>query len=106
MKVHKLSEFTKGWFIGDFDPSLLKTSDFEIAMKRYSEGDYEKSHAHKIATEYTLIVKGTVKMNEEFYTAGDIVEIHPGEFTDFKAITNTITVVVKVPCTKNDKFEK
>lgn len=105
MKKHRLNDFTKGWFIGDFDPSLFKTSDFEIAVKQYSTGDFETSHMHKIATEYTVIVKGDVKMNDNFYETGDIIEIGPGEITDFHALTDVTTVVVKIPSSKNDKYE-
>ena len=46
----------KGWFVGDFEPSLYKTQDFEVAVKRYLEGAVEKRHTHKVATEFTVIV--------------------------------------------------
>jgi hypothetical protein len=26
-----------GWIIGNFDPSLLKTNDVEVAIKRYKD---------------------------------------------------------------------
>lgn len=104
MEKYDLNNFFKGWFIGNFEPSLLKTDDFEIAIKRYNKGDYEESHVHKIATEYTLIVSGSVKMNGKCYYADDIIEIKPNEYTDFKCLSKVITCVVKVPCVKNDKY--
>ena len=51
MKIEDIADFTKGWFIGDFEPSLFKTTDFEIAIKSYQKGDTEKEHYHAIATE-------------------------------------------------------
>ncbi|GIU68975.1 MAG: hypothetical protein KatS3mg002_0211 [Candidatus Woesearchaeota archaeon] len=33
MKTAKLSEMTKGWFIGNFEPSLHKTNDVEVGVK-------------------------------------------------------------------------
>ena len=67
MEQHNLNDFIKGWFIGDFKPTLLKTTDFEVGIKRYKVGDSESTHYHKIATEYTIIVEGEVEMNGTKY---------------------------------------
>ncbi len=104
MNKHKLEDFKQGWFIGNFEPSLSKTEDVEIAVKKYQKGDYEPSHHHKIATEYTLILDGQVRMSGEEYGSGEIVVISPGESTDFLAETDVTTVVVKLPCAPNDKY--
>jgi quercetin dioxygenase-like cupin family protein len=104
MEVHKISEMKGGWFIGNFEPSLFKTNDVEVAMKTYSKGAYEEKHYHKIATEYTLIVEGRVRMFGEEYSSGDIIVISPNEATDFEALTDVKTVVVKVPGANNDKY--
>lgn len=37
MKTAKLEDMTKGWFIGNFNPSLLKTNDVEVAVKSYKK---------------------------------------------------------------------
>lgn len=106
MKTARLSEMTKGWFVGNFEPSVYKTDVAEAAIKTYRAGDSEKSHCHKIATEVTAIVSGRVEMNGKSYREGDIVLIEPGEYTDFKSVTDSVTVVVKVPCVANDKYVK
>lgn len=104
MKTFKLNTFTKGWFIGNFTPTLFPTEGFEVAVKRYNAGDYEASHHHKISTEYTIIVSGEVEMNGIKYFADDIIVIEPGESTDFKCLTDVVTTVIKVPFSKNDKY--
>ena len=75
MKVAKLKDMVKGWFVGNFDPTLIKTNDVEVAVKEYKKGDYEEKHYHKIATEITVIVSGRVKMNGIEYSKGDIIVI-------------------------------
>lgn len=95
----------KGWFIGNFEPSLYKTNDVEVGIKKYNAGDYENSHFHKIATEFTVIISGTVEMNGVQYFENEIIKIIPGVITNFKAITDVITVVVKLPGANNDKYE-
>lgn len=106
MRINNLNNFIKGWFIGNFEPSLNKTNDFEISIKRYNKGDIEKSHTHKISTEYTVIIIGEVEMNNVTYKQDDILTIEPGEYTDFKCLSDVITCVVKTPCSKNDKYLK
>ena len=105
MNLSKIGDFTKGWFVGNFDPSLIKTNDVEVAYKEYVKGDHEDAHFHKIATEITLIVEGRVRMNGEEYGSGDVLTIAPGEATDFLCLTDVKTVVVKYPGASDDKYE-
>ena len=97
MKLKKLDDMTKGWFVGNFEPSVLRTNDVEVAVKKYSEGDFEETHYHKIATEITLILSGRAFMFEREFVEGDIVVVEPGDATSFRAITDVVTVVVKHP---------
>ena len=105
MKTAKLEDMVKGWFVGNFEPTLLKTNDVEVAVKSYKKGDYEEKHHHKIATEITVILNGRVKMNGVEYKAGDIVVMEPMEATDFECLKDgTQNVVVKYPGVNNDKY--
>ncbi len=104
MKIGKLRDMKRGWFIGDFEPSLLKTRDCEVAVKSYRHGDHEGKHFHKIATEFTVIIQGKVRMFNQVFSAGDIVVCEPGDATDFEALDDTVNVVVKVPGASQDKY--
>jgi len=105
MKKYNLDKMVGGWFVGDFTPSIVKTKDFEVAVKYYKKNSYENLHHHKVATEITVICKGEVIMNNKKYKEGDIIYIAPGEETDFKAIKDTVTTVVKFPSLTDDKYE-
>jgi len=104
--VAKLSEMTKGWFIGNFSPTVLATEAVEVAVKEYPAGFSEEWHYHKIATEFTVIVSGEVEMNGRRYGKGDIIVIPPGVGTDFRTTTPTVTTVVKLPGAVNDKYTR
>ena len=104
MKTAQLDQMVKGWFVGDFEPSILKSPHVEVAVKHYKAGDKEERHVHRIGTEITVIVAGTVRMNGIKYTSGDIVMLDPGEATDFEALTNATNVVVKTPSARGDKY--
>ncbi len=104
MKLNKLNEMFKGWIVGNFEPSLYKTNDFEVAVKKYKAGDKDEKHYHKVATEITVVVSGMVLMNGVTYNSGDIITIEPGEATDFEALSDSVTTAIKVPCVKDDKY--
>ncbi|MDB3972308.1 hypothetical protein N9400_02605 [Candidatus Thioglobus sp.] len=101
---NNIDNMVNGWFVGNFKPTVLSTNDVEVAVKRYKENDYEEKHFHKIATEITMVVEGKIEMDGSIYQSGDIITINPFTATDFRALTNVITVVVKHPGANNDKY--
>lgn len=106
MKSARLDDMVKGWFVGNFEPTLYRTNDCEVAVKSYIKGDCEKKHFHRVATEITVIVKGRVKMFEQEFGEGDIVVASPGDATAFEALEDSVNVVVKIPGVNNDKYEE
>jgi len=106
MEIIKLSTMTKGWFIGDFEPSLHKTNNFEVAVQFFEAGEYAGWHVHKVAIEFTIIISGNAEMNGKLVKEGDIVVLQPGEGSDFRALTDVTTTVVKTPSVKGDKHLK
>ncbi len=104
MNTFSLEDMTRGWFVGSFAPTALETDTVEVGLKRYKRGEKETRHHHKVATEVTLLVEGEAMMNALIFRSGDIIRIPPGESTDFEALTDLITVVVKVPGATNDKY--
>jgi len=104
MKKYNLTDMKLGWFIGQFVPVAFESNACEVAIKYYNKGDYDKSHYHKIATEITVIVDGKVRMNNITYYKNDIIVIEPNDITDFLALSNATTVVVKIPGVLNDKY--
>lgn len=104
MKIYQLSEMVKGWFVGRFTPSVLQTDAFEAGLKIYKSGDSEQVHFHKIATEITVIASGRVKMCGKEWGPGSIIVLSPGDITDFIAIEDTHTIVIKVPSVPDDKY--
>ena len=104
MNHARLGDMVKGWFVGGFEPTALKTDACEVAVKNYSAGEKEDAHYHKIATEVTLILSGRVRMLDQEWCAGDIVVLSPGEVTDFEALSDSTNVVIKVPGALDDKY--
>lgn len=104
MNTSRLEDMINGWFVGAFEPTAHYSEACEVAVKHYSAGDAESAHFHKVATEITLVLNGTVRMCGREFSAGDIVVLQPGEITSFQALTDATNVVVKVPGALNDKY--
>ena len=104
MKVARLDDMVKGWFVGDFEPTLYRTQDVEVGVKRYRAGDSEPAHFHKIATEISVVVQGEVEINGQCFRAGDIIVMETGDVAVFRAVTEAVTAVVKIPGAINDKY--
>lgn len=100
-----VAQMTGGWFVGDFEPSVIRTQAFEVAVKYYQAGDRESRHVHKMADEITVVAQGKVRMSGRTFTTGDIILIPVDEPTDFEVLEPAITVVVKRPSVIGDKYE-
>lgn len=104
MKTARLDEMTRGWFVGDFAPTALRTPTCEAAVRDYRKGNIEAKHLHRIATEVTLVLRGQVRMFDRIFGAGDIVVAEPNDATAFEALTDCTIVVVKTPSCVDDKY--
>jgi quercetin dioxygenase-like cupin family protein len=104
MNSANLGNMIRGWFVGGFEPTAFSTTACEVGVKAYKAGDNEIAHYHKIATEITLVISGTVSMCGQTWSEGDIIIIEPGDITTFEAISDATTVVVKVPGALDDKY--
>ena len=104
MEKYNLDDFVRGWIVGDFEPNIFRTKDFEFMVRYYKKGDSEEKHVHKVADEITVVVSGKFKMNGEALEKGDVVHLSPGDPTDFKCLEDGATAVVKRPSVIGDKY--
>lgn len=104
MKIKKIDDFIKGWFVGDFERALIRTKDFEVAVKYYKKGDTDEVHYHKVADEITVVVYGKCKINDKEYGPGDVIWLEPNDISRFEALEDSANVVVKKPSVMGDKY--
>jgi len=104
MEIRNLSEFNNGWFLGFFDKSIIRTSDFEVAYHIY-QPHIAAPHIHKISTEINLIIRGRMKVGEDILGPTDIFIFRPEEHSDIEFLEETELVIVKMPSVPNDKYE-
>lgn len=105
MKLAKLSDMTKGWFIGDFEPSILRTKDFEVGVVFRPKGLKETPHFHAIATEYNLVISGSFTLNDVEMSEGMLFILEPGETVYPVFHEDTRILSIKTPSVIGDKYE-
>lgn len=109
MKKEPLSNFTNGWFIGKFAPSIAE-EDFEVGLKHYKAGETNPAHCHMQADEITLVLSGSCIFYQNMKgltihaMKGDIIRIDKGEIVNFKALENCELIVIKTRSIIGDKY--
>ena len=104
MKVSKISDMTRGWFIGDFEPSVYKTTQLEVGILTHRKGEQWAAHYHKLGTEYNVLVSGSMRVCDTELTSGDIFVIAPYEIADPIFHEDCTILCVKLPGNTGDKY--
>jgi quercetin dioxygenase-like cupin family protein len=104
MKIEKLNKFTRGWIIGNFEPSLLKTKDFEIGIITHKKGEHWPAHYHKLGTEFNVLISGRMTLCDIELSAGDVFTLEPLEIADPVFHEDCVIICVKVPSDTSDKY--
>jgi hypothetical protein len=103
MEKNRIENFVGGWLIGNFNPSIQRSTELEIGVKFFKAGDTEPSHMQRVATEITILGAGHVRIGSEFLNPGDVLIIPPLEFADFEAFEGGVLTCIKFPSLPNDK---
>lgn len=105
MLVDRLDRMKGGWFVGDFDPSVARTKDFEVGYKLHRKGEHWARHTHKVATEITVLLRGRMKLQGRELVSGDVFVIYPDEIADPEFLEDCEVIIVKFPSVIGDKYE-
>ena len=104
MDVLKLKDMVRGWFIGNFEPSVYKTEDFEVAVMLHPKDQQWPAHYHKLATEINLVLEGRLIIQDQLLVKDDIFIIHPFEVVKPQFLEDCRILVVKTLSIPNDKY--
>lgn len=91
-----------GYFIGNFEDSLYRSGNIEVANRFILKGAIDEGYYRKKDTEIINIITGKLEINGREYKAGDSYRWDPGERIGFYALKNSIFTMVKYPGTPND----
>jgi len=104
MKLYKLSDMHRGWLIGNFEPSILKTEGFEVGVLHHPKGEVWPEHYHKVATEYNILLSGSMNVCDTELKSGDIFVIEPMEVASPTFHEDCTILCIKIPSSPSDKY--
>jgi len=105
MRITKLTDYVRGWFIGNFSPTVLNTKDFEVGVLTHLKDEKWPAHYHKESVEYNVLVTGKMIVHGKELNSGDVFVFEKGEIADPIFLEDCTVVCVKVPSIPSDKFE-
>lgn len=105
MRKFDPERYKGGWFVGDFEPSVWRTSAYEVGYKLHRSGEPWPAHYHEHMDELTFLLEGTMRICGETLTGPVIFELRRGEVADPVFLTDCKVFVVKAPSVPGDKVE-
>lgn len=99
----KLSNFERGWVFGDFSPSLVRSSEFEVCIASHKKCESSTPHYHTASVEYNLIISGEIEVSGRKCVSGDIFIYEKNEISNVRFIEDSTLVVVRIPSAPKDK---
>ena len=104
MEIINCNEYN-GWFVGDFQPALIDSKDFEFGYKRIKAGTRPDYHYHKYKTEYTILLEGKIQLEYSNKIINPITTILllPNEKNDQFFIEDSLILIVNTPSRSKDK---
>ena len=105
MKIIK-AKTLKWWFVGNFEPNLIKNDELEVGIKHIDAGTQPDYHFHKRKKEYTILIKGKIICTDSGLEVkeGDIICLDPFEKNDQLFLEDSIILVINTPSAQNDKY--
>lgn len=104
MRTAKINDMVRGWFIGDFEPSVFRTKDFEVGILTHKKGEVWPKHYHAIATEYNVLIFGKMFICGQTIESGTIFILDPNEVADPVFLEDCTVVTIKTPSVMGDKY--
>ncbi len=104
MQTFDPADMKKGWFVGNFTPSVFRTNLFEVGILEHKAGEFWAPHFHKESDEINYLLEGEMILNDISLVAPVIFVIYKNEIARPTFITDCKIVVIKTPSVPGDKY--
>jgi len=105
VKIFNLDNYTRGWIIGDFEPSLLKNTGVELAVMNRKKGvGVHDFHYHELCTEINVLIKGRMMINDRVIHENEIFVFNPRVPSIYEYLEDCTFVVFKNKSSIYDKI--
>lgn len=99
-----ITQYTRGWLIGDFEPSIKKTKEYEIGLLKHYKDEKWQFHFHAESREINILVSGEMILNNIRLFSGTIFIFEKNMIACPIFLTDCIIICIKVPSIPSDKY--
>lgn len=99
-----IDDYIRGWLIGDFIPSIVRTSAYEVGISRHKKGEHWGFHYHHELDEYNILLSGKMYINNRLLESGDYFMIPKDIIACPKFVEDCTIVCLKSPSKPKDKI--
>lgn len=103
-KVVDIEQFTRGWLIGNFTPSIEKNVNAEIGYLKHEKESQWDYHYHKESIEINIIIKGEELINNVLYKENDLFIIDKNNIACPIFLNDCELICIKLPSVLKDKY--
>ena len=99
-----VDSFVRGWFIGDFEPSIIRTKTWEVALLRHNKGEKWDFHYHAQADEVNVLLNGRMMLNGYEIRARNVFTIPKKQIACPLFLEDCLILCIKTPSVIGDKI--
>jgi dTDP-glucose pyrophosphorylase/quercetin dioxygenase-like cupin family protein len=99
-----ISNYLRGWIIGNFEPSIKKETRYEIGLLTHLKGEKWHFHYHKEAIEINILLKGKMIINNIELNKGDIFIFNKNIIACPIFLEDCKLICIKMPSVPTDKY--
>ena len=99
-----LNDYTRGWLIGDFEPNIKKTTEYEIGILQHKQNEKWQFHYHKDAIEINIILSGEMIINNIKISKNTIFVFDKNMISCPLFLTDCKIICIKIPSIPIDKY--
>ena len=104
ISIFKLEDMFRGWFIGNFEPSVSKQETFEVGYLLHKKGEIWDTHYHNNIKEINLLVSGKMIVNDITINKNEIFIIDSKTIASPIFLEDCYIICIKIPSFKGDKI--
>ena len=104
IEIKNIKDMKRGWFLGNFEPSIQKSEDVEIGILEHKKDEIWPAHVHRIADEINVLISGKMIINNIEINKDTIFKIPKGLLTKAIFLEDCKIVCIKLPSNTSDKY--
>jgi dTDP-glucose pyrophosphorylase len=102
--LFKVEDMFRGWFMGNFEPTVFKHSGVEVGYLCHKKGEKWQTHYHNNIIEINLLVEGKMILNDIEINKNEIFKIDPKVIACPIFLEDCYIICIKVPYMVGDKI--